>query len=62
MFLPLLFKNIAAYIFIIIKMNFFRNLSANFKQQKNQLTQNYLRHSDSKALKSSEFKNLVPFV
>jgi hypothetical protein len=62
MFLPLIFKNIAAYIFINIKMNFLKGIASNIKQQKKQLTQNYLRNADSKVLKSSEFKNLVPFV
>jgi hypothetical protein len=43
-------------------MNFLKNIASNIKQQKKQLTQNYLRNVDSKVLKSSEFKNLVPYV
>jgi hypothetical protein len=43
-------------------MNFLKGIASNIKQQKKQLTQNYLRNADSKVLKSSEFKNLVPFV
>lgn len=43
-------------------MNFLKNIASSIKQQKKQLTQNYLRNADSKVLKSSEFKNLVPYV
>lgn len=43
-------------------MNFLKNIASSIKQQKKQLTHNYLRNADSKVLKSSEFKNLVPFV
>ena len=43
-------------------MNFLKNIASSIKQQKKQLTHNYLRNADSKVLNSSEFKNLVPFV
>ena len=43
-------------------MNFLRSLKAKARQAKNNFQQNYLRNSDSKALKSSEFKSIMPYV
>ena len=43
-------------------MNFLRSISKSLKDKKSKFQYAYLRNSDSKVLKSSEFKNLVPFV
>lgn len=43
-------------------MNFLRSLNSKLRQAKTNFKTNYLRNSDSKALKSSEFKALLPFV
>ena len=43
-------------------MNFLRSLKAKAGRAKANIKHNYLRNSDSNALKSSEFKSILPFV
>ncbi len=43
-------------------MNYLRSLKQNLQSKRSSFKTNYLRNSDSGALKSSEFKNLVPYV
>lgn len=43
-------------------MNFLRSFRRALAEKKAAFRQDYFRSSDSQALKSSEFKNLVPFV
>ena len=43
-------------------MNFLRSLKGKAREARSRFQHNYLRNSDSNALKSSEFKSIVPFV
>ena len=42
-------------------MNFLRSLRQQIKDKRVAIQYNYLRNSDSSALKSKEIKNIVPF-
>jgi len=43
-------------------MNFLRGLRSKAREARVAFQHNYLRNSDSNALKSSEFKSIMPFV
>ena len=43
-------------------MNFLRGLRSKAREARIAFQHNYLRNSDSNALKSSEFKSIMPFV
>lgn len=43
-------------------MNFLRGLRSKAREARITFQHNYLRNSDSNALKSSEFKSIMPFV